>query len=98
MRNSWLFSLACRLTGCFTANGVCYDLRRGIKITPEGKSEPLVMPPEFRISMEELPSVQFQGECKQQELINQVKNPGSSKVFIINDSNYSTFFRQVNGG
>jgi adenylate kinase family enzyme len=84
-----------QLTGCFTANGVCYDLRRGIKITPEGLSEPLIMPPEFKISMEELPAVEFQGECKQQLLISQVINPGSSKIFIINDSNYSTFFRQV---
>lgn len=84
-----------QITGCFTANGVCYDLRRGIKITAEGQSESLLMPPEFRISMEELPAIQFEGECKQQELINQLKNSGSRQMFIINDSNYSTFFRQV---
>ncbi len=139
-----------QITGCFTANGVCYDLRHGVKLTPEGQSEPLPISPEFKILMEEQPfplstasmasclypahrrsrllgmkgenhdsppcdppsrkesslqrellmeelpsSSQFQGECKQHELISQVKNPGSRKVFIINDFSYSTFFRQV---
>ncbi len=64
-----------QITGCFSANGVCYDLRRGIKLTPDEESEPLPMPPEFRISMEESPSAQFQGECKQQELIKSGKKP-----------------------